>query len=176
MPNPLGASGLPAIDEEEAMDQIAYGIPDVLGADRERYAGKRTAVVGSGHSAANALLGLGQLAHEVPDTAIVWTVRGNGVEKAFGGGIADAMPARGQPGSDLHELVEAGELQVVTGFRLSAATRRDGRLTLHSSSAGVKAQLEYIDEVICATGQRPNLACFRSCGSSSTHGWNPREH
>ena len=33
-PNPLGASGLQAIGEAEAADFIAYGIPDVLGADR----------------------------------------------------------------------------------------------------------------------------------------------
>ena len=32
-PNPLGASGLQALGEAEAADFIAYGIPDVLGAE-----------------------------------------------------------------------------------------------------------------------------------------------
>jgi cation diffusion facilitator CzcD-associated flavoprotein CzcO len=58
-PNPLGASGLPAVGEAEFTDRIAYGIPDILGRDRHLYAGRKTLVVGSGHSAANALLIIG---------------------------------------------------------------------------------------------------------------------
>ena len=46
-PNPLGASGLSAIGEAEHAAHIAYGMPDVLGAARARYAGKRVAVVGA---------------------------------------------------------------------------------------------------------------------------------
>ena len=61
-PNPLGASGLPAAGEAEFADRIAYGIPDILGRDRHVYAGRKTLVVGSGHSAANALLELAELA------------------------------------------------------------------------------------------------------------------
>ena len=40
-PNPLGASGLPAVGEAEFADRIAYGIPDILGRDRHLYAGER---------------------------------------------------------------------------------------------------------------------------------------
>lgn len=36
-PNPLGASGRPAIGEHALADHIAYGIPDVPGIARERY-------------------------------------------------------------------------------------------------------------------------------------------
>ena len=39
-PNPAGANGLEAIGEREAQDRIAYGMPDVLGRDRARYAGR----------------------------------------------------------------------------------------------------------------------------------------
>ena len=55
-PNPLGASGLPAVGEAEFSGRIAYGVPDILGRDRRVYVGQRTLVAGSGHSAANALL------------------------------------------------------------------------------------------------------------------------
>ena len=61
-PNPLGAAGIPARGEQAAADRIHYGIPDVLGADRARYANKRIAVAGGGHSAANVLLDLAALA------------------------------------------------------------------------------------------------------------------
>ncbi|HEY4387306.1 MAG TPA: FAD-dependent oxidoreductase, partial [Ktedonobacteraceae bacterium] len=40
-PNPLGASGTFALGERTLHDAIFYGIPDVIGKDRERYAGKR---------------------------------------------------------------------------------------------------------------------------------------
>ena len=59
-PNPAGANGLPAIGETEAADRIAYGMPDVLGKDRARYAGKTVAVLGAGHSAIGTLTDLAQ--------------------------------------------------------------------------------------------------------------------
>ena len=63
-PNPLGANGLPAMGERALADRIFYGIPDVLGPARTRYAGKRVLVSGSGHSAFNALLDLAALAEQ----------------------------------------------------------------------------------------------------------------
>ena len=59
-PNPAGANGLPAIGEAQAADRIAYGMPDVLGKDRARYAGKTVAVLGAGHSAIGTLTDLAQ--------------------------------------------------------------------------------------------------------------------
>ena len=61
-PNPVGADGRPAIGERHAGDLIEVGIPDVLGRDRRRYAKRRVAVVGSGHSAQNAVRDLAVLA------------------------------------------------------------------------------------------------------------------
>ena len=61
-PNPAGANGLPAIGETQAADRIAYGMPDVLGKDRARYAGKTVAVLGAGHSAIGTLTDLAKLA------------------------------------------------------------------------------------------------------------------
>src|SRR5688572_4170997 len=48
-PNPLGAAGLPALGETSLREHVHYGIPDVLGAHRARYAGRTTLVVGAGH-------------------------------------------------------------------------------------------------------------------------------
>src|SRR6202022_2299905 len=50
-PNPAGANGLYAIGETKASNKIAYGMPDLLGKDRARSAGKTVAVLGAGHSA-----------------------------------------------------------------------------------------------------------------------------
>src|SRR5207237_7522793 len=57
-PNPAGANGLHAVGEQNAADKIAYGMPDVLGKQRARYAGKTIAVLGSGHSAIGTLMEL----------------------------------------------------------------------------------------------------------------------
>jgi thioredoxin reductase len=70
-PNPAGADGLLAIGERQAADRIVYGIPDVLGVCRSRYAGQTTMVVGSGHSALNALIELAELQASAPDTRIL---------------------------------------------------------------------------------------------------------
>jgi cation diffusion facilitator CzcD-associated flavoprotein CzcO len=94
-PNPLGANGLPAIGEIEARERITYGMPDVLGRMRARYAGKRVLVAGAGHSAAGSLLAMAKLAAEVPATQIVWTIRGHNFARIFGGEENDGLAARG---------------------------------------------------------------------------------
>src|SRR5213079_2968779 len=60
-PNPAGANGLEAVGEAPARERIVYGMPDVLGRDRARYAGKKVAVLGSGHSAAGSLIDLARI-------------------------------------------------------------------------------------------------------------------
>jgi hypothetical protein len=48
-PNPIGAHGLPAQGELQARDCISYGMPDILGAERHRFAGSKVLVAGAGH-------------------------------------------------------------------------------------------------------------------------------
>jgi cation diffusion facilitator CzcD-associated flavoprotein CzcO len=76
-PNPLGANGLPALGEHTAAARglIHTGLPDVLGADQARFAGRRVLVVGAGHSAATSLLALAKLRRHHPTTQILWAVR-----------------------------------------------------------------------------------------------------
>ena len=123
-PNPLGAAGVPAIGERQLTDHIFYGIPDVLGMHRERYAGQRVLVVGSGHSAFNALLDLVSLAEEAPGTTITWAVRRSAdrLGSLFGGGSNDALPARGALGARVQALVDDQRLRLVGGFRLARLT------------------------------------------------------
>jgi len=158
-PNPLGANGLPAIGEIEHRDRVFYGIPDVLGQDRSRYAGKRTLVVGAGHSAANALLGLAELARLEPETRLAWAVRTSTLTRVFGGGAADALPARGQLGSDLRALRDGGQLEFHGGLRVMEIRTESGRLVVEGLNQGGKVvRVEGVDEIICATGQRPDLS------------------
>jgi hypothetical protein len=157
-PNPLGANGLPAAGEKENADLIFYGIPDVLSRDRARYAGKRTLVVGAGHSAANALLALAELAPSAPGTRLVWAVRSPVLARVFGGGAADALPARGHLGSALKALRDSARLEFVSGLRITSLHREGESLVVEGLGAdGQPLRLEGIHRIVCATGQRPDL-------------------
>jgi hypothetical protein len=152
-PNPLGAGGVPAQGERAAADRIAYGIPDVLGADRERYAGRRVLVVGSGHSAFNAILDLVTLRDSEPATEVVWAIRGAAPGRKYGGGGDDQLPARGALGATVRGLVEDGSVELVGGFQTRRVSAAGGRLALADHDVVIEA-----DEIIAATGFRPDLA------------------
>lgn len=161
-PNPLGASGLPAAGEEKFARHIAYGIPDVLGSERSRYLGKRVAVVGAGHSAAGSLLSLAELAQQDARTSIVWVVRGTNMKRLFGGGTNDGLPARGSIGTALRALTDGGRIELRHDFYIQAIEPRGERLSLLGRGpSGEELQVDDIDELIAATGSRPDLSLTR---------------
>jgi hypothetical protein len=156
-PNPAGSNGLPAIGEREHADRIAYGMPDVRGTERARYAGKTVAVLGAGHSALGTLIDLVQLASEVPGTQAIWLLRGSDPTKAFGGGRNDKLAARGELGSSFAALVAAGKIQVETGFGVTHVSDSEGRLRIAGGS-GCGARSVVADELVVSTGFRPDLS------------------
>jgi thioredoxin reductase len=159
-PNPLGIHGLPALGETEHRAHISYGMPDILGAARERFVGRKVLVVGAGHSAAGNLLSLATLADQAPGTRIAWAVRGTDLRRLFGGGENDGLPARGELGTRLRALVDAGRLEVHLGFgiREIARTPRGLRIVPEDASRGA---IEGVDEIVAATGSRPDLSLAR---------------
>jgi thioredoxin reductase len=74
-PNVMGNGGAPCPGEKKCAAFIDYALPDVVGKDRARFAGKHTLVVGSGHSAASTLLAIADLMEEHPTTRLTWAVR-----------------------------------------------------------------------------------------------------
>jgi thioredoxin reductase len=159
-PNPAGANGLRAIGEQQAADRIAYGMPDVLGKDRARYAGKTVAVLGAGHSAIGTLTDLAKLAAETPGASPIWLLRGNDPEKAFGGGANDKLAARGELGAAFAALVAAGQIKVESEFRVSHLSA-DGPRFIVGTGAGCCGRHVVVDELIVATGFRPDLDFVR---------------
>lgn len=195
-PNPLGQAGLEAPGEAaaRATGTITAPLPDVLGADRARFAGQHVLVVGAGHSAANTLLELGTLAQDAPDTRISWAVRSADVSKVYGGEDRDELAARGALGTRLRHLVESGTIQVHPSFTITAFTTADQGLTVHASIPAGDRDLA-VDLLVPATGFRPELGMlselrleldpaveaprqlgplidpeFHSCGSVAPHG------
>ncbi|MFD3550182.1 NAD(P)-binding domain-containing protein [Streptomyces sp. NPDC058655] len=158
-PSPIGGDGLPALGEQAASDRISYRIPDLKDpAVRARYAGRRTAVIGSGASAFTALAYLADLAKAADGsgTHAVWILRRGISGSTFGGGSADQLPARGALGLAAKAAVDDGHADAVTGFRTDAVERdTDGRLVLVAEDG---RRLDPVDEVIVLTGLRPDLS------------------
>jgi hypothetical protein len=160
-PNPLGAGGILAEGEAEQVDRIAYGIPDVLGRDRDTYAGKTVLVVGAGHSAANILLDLALLAKQAPETLVIWATRGANLVRVYGGGRADQLPARGELGSNLKALVDSGQVTLAAGFSASRVRSSGDQMVVEGEVDGMARELGPVDRVVVATGQRPDLTLTR---------------
>lgn len=159
-PNPLGSDGRPAWGEEANRERISYGIPNVLGSERERYAGRRTLVVGSGHSAMNAVLDLLSLRNARPGTAILWAVRRESLDKVFGSGTADTLPARGALGEAARRAIESGAIRLLSPFRIRRLCSQDDALHVEGTLAD-EVEVIRTDEIIAATGFRPNLDMLR---------------
>lgn len=159
-PNPAGANGLQAMGENNTRDRIAYGMPDVLGRDRARYAGRTVAVLGGGHSAIGTLIDLARLKEQAPATEIVWLLRATDPTKSFGGGAADQLKVRGALGSALATLVAGGTIRTEAGFRVGHIGRDGERLRV-ATGAACCARAMTVDELIVATGFRPDLDFLR---------------
>ncbi|MER5809071.1 FAD-dependent oxidoreductase [Streptomyces sp. NPDC002033] len=158
-PSPIGGDGLPALGEHAAADRISYRIPDLKDpAVRTRYAGRRTAVIGSGASAFTALASLADLAKSEDGTGThaTWILRRGISGSTFGGGTADQLPARGALGLAAKAAVDDGHADAVTGFRTDTIeSDTDGRLLLIAEDG---RRLDPVDEVIVLTGLRPDLS------------------
>ncbi|MDH6464604.1 cation diffusion facilitator CzcD-associated flavoprotein CzcO [Micromonospora sp. A200] len=155
-PNVLGAAGLPARGEATVAAFLEHALPDVLGTDRDRFAGRRTLVVGAGHSAANTLLSLAELAAGEPGTEVTWAIRTGSPARTYGGGDADALPARGALGSRLRAHVDAGRIRLLTGFSVHTLAPTDGRVRVVVRHADGGEESITVDRIVAATGFRPD--------------------
>lgn len=158
-PNPINADSIWTKEERELNEHIYYGIPDINGAHQERYKGKKIAVVGGGHSAINTILELAQLNDNVD---ITWIMRKKNVEDAYGGEDKDALEARGELGSRIHQLVDTGKIKVYTPFHIHQLTKmKDGAIEITGETNGTEITLPPLDEIVANTGSRPDFSFIR---------------
>ncbi|MGH1561429.1 FAD-dependent oxidoreductase [Mumia sp. DW29H23] len=158
--NPLGVGGLPALGEADASRFVTGPLPDVLGKQRPRFAGRHTLVVGMGHSAANTLLSLVSLAEDEPGTRITWAIRGGSARRLYGGGTDDELPARGLLGTRLKAAVDAGRVELRTFVEIDQLQASDDRVRVVGRSRDAALDLS-VDAIVNATGFRPDLDMLR---------------
>ena len=81
--------------------------------------------------------------------------------ESLGGGEVDRLPARGELGMDLKNLVDSGRLKLMTGFATTAVRGAANRIIVEGETANGQRQIGPIDRIIAATGQRPDLSLAR---------------
>lgn len=153
-PNPAGAGGLPALGERAAREAgpVSSRIPG--SADAAAHVGRHSVVLGSGHSAMTAVGVLARIARRDPSTRITWLRRRGFAGSPLGGGASDELAERGALGVRAQAAVDAGLVDLVTGFRTD-------RIELDGASAVLVAEdgrrTAPADHVAVLTGFRPDL-------------------
>ena len=154
-PNPILSNGIWTNAERQLHNQIHYGIPNVEQLEN-RYQNKSTVVIGSGHSAINALLDLATLQQKFTDTKIYWVLRKKQIHEVYGGQENDGLAARGELGTRIQQLVESGRINIFTSFHINGVYPTNGKITVVGELNGEEFTLGDIDEIVVSTGFRPD--------------------
>ncbi|WP_274306979.1 NAD(P)-binding domain-containing protein [Solibacillus daqui] len=155
-PNPVHADSVWTSAEQKLAHKIFYGIPNVDSL-KERYTGKRIAVIGGGHSAINTILELDKL----EDVEITWILRKKRVEDAYGGEEKDALAARGELGSRIHALVDERKVKAFTPFYIEELSQTSDGIIIKGEGPDGEQQLPAVDEIIANTGSRPDFSFLK---------------
>lgn len=152
-PNWLGAHGIPAIGELAASHSIAYGVPNILDSASKRYAGKSVLVIGGGHSAFNALQDLVKLSDQFDGMRVFWGIRGSSVDNIVRSPENDELQERRNLEVYIQKLLKEGRIEVFTDIAIEKIKCENRKLIVQSRSY----QLPPVDQIIAATGFRPDL-------------------
>lgn len=158
-PNSLSSSGLELLGMPDIADHVTAALPDVRGRDRALFARRRVTVVGAGHSAANTLLGLVELAGEEPGTRITWLIR-NEQAVRVSSSADDELADRARLGGRVDQAVADGLITMLDGFEIVRGQRRGDAVELVGHRRG-GAVVHETDVVVNATGFRPDLGMLR---------------
>jgi len=162
--NQIGAGGLTAVGERGLAAEIEYGLPDVLGAQREHYANRATLVIGSGYSAATTVTALAELAESSESTRIIWLTRSR-----CGTPIAeieeDPLPERRRLTQSANQLAMAGEgpLRFLPGYlvtSVASAGQEQGGYRVMIRQGAVEEELA-VDRIVANVGYQPDRSLYQ---------------
>src|SRR6201993_1971412 len=154
-PNPVGSDGLSAMGERAA---AAAGLVTYIPPTPEQsasWAGRHVVVVGSGHSAMTAIIGLAETVRHTPTTRVTWALRRGALGDTFGGPADAALPQRGALCTRVHAAADDGLVTLVTGFRTERVDVNGGQVVLVAEDGRA---LPAADVVVALTGFRPDLS------------------
>ncbi|MGD9721758.1 MAG: hypothetical protein AB7O59_05280 [Pirellulales bacterium] len=162
----LGPDGIPALGERAAELHIEYGLPDVLGAARQQYAGRNILLVGDGDTAATNLVALAHLATEVPDTWITWVVRRPCDEHAPEpiaprDGVASAERQRLANQANRLAADDSNHVTFYSGSAVEAVTWHADLDRFAVRLAGKHTEEIECDRIVASVGGRPDMLLAR---------------
>ena len=158
----MGAGGIPCPGESQLLSSDVYSIPNVAGAQRDRFAGKTIAVIGSGYSAATTVVALASMQGTESANRICWITRADSpqpimevpadplaqrrslVEQANSLALNEGTVVKWMPGPVVERLAASDEQ-----FQLQLRWPREGR-----------AEVLVVDHIIANTGYRPDTSPF----------------
>ena len=163
-PCATGPGGLPALGEEHLGSRVERHPPDLLGAARSRYAGRRILLIGSGHSAATALLAFDQLAAEGEAATVSWV---HSTPRPAAGDPFPAIPDDAL--AERHGLTtranriarEAAWLTRYPGATVASYETWDGALRSRLEAPGGRSVDLDVDRVLALVGYRPDTEITR---------------
>ncbi|MCH2114961.1 MAG: hypothetical protein MK171_08640 [Pirellulales bacterium] len=152
--NWLGPGGIPALGETAAASSIEYGLPDVLGCDREHYQGKQILVVGAGYSAATTVTYLAQL----PGTKTTWLTRSRSAEGPIARVPNDRLAGRDALAAEANRLAAAldGPITQWAETSITAVDFREATDNFSIKFSGAHACEAVFDRVVANVGYRPD--------------------
>jgi hypothetical protein len=165
--NWLGPGGSPALGERALESRIDYQLPDVLGQDRDRFEGRRVLVIGSGYSAATAIVELSQLQAESTNAVTYWLTRRER-EVPLPTIPDDPLPERGRLTQLANELATAAEQGRGVEWIPSAVVRE---LSVNEG-ADIRVEIEchhnnqlrshslIVDSVVALVGYKPDRSVY----------------
>ena len=165
-PGWCGAGGIPARGELPLRHRMEHGTPDMLGAQRAQYEGRRILLVGNDLATAATLVGLMKLAERSADTRVTWILhRPLGAEGDVPIPVENyrQMPEREQVVAQANRYALAGGL----GLHFRPATSidalefdsaRDEFVVQFAGEEG--ATVERYDRIIANVGYRPDRSLY----------------
>jgi hypothetical protein len=162
-PNYLGPGGTPAVGESACRDSIQYGLPDILGKDRDVFANRGILVVGDGYSAATNLVALAELAAVASATQVTWITRHAADEGPVRRHPQDPLPQRDALAVQANGLATGSHanIQHLGGAVLRAIERDAESGKFRVTLAGTRAGLLECDCVLANVGNRPQREMYR---------------
>ena len=156
--NSTGDSGIPAVGEQPLGGRIRRTVPHVA-AEEQQWAGRRTLLVGAGHSAQTAAVDLAALARRVPGTEVVWAVRS--AAPTWGAVADDPLPERAALVDQTRRLAsgEVPSVRLVTGAVVESLSERDGRVAVHLRNGSTEEIVA--DQVLSLTGYVGDANLYR---------------
>ena len=162
----VGAGGIACPGELPSLTDSHYCIPNIAGADGERYRGRHTLVIGSGYSAATSVSLLADLAGDDIATKVTWLTRGTH-EFPLAGIPNDPLPVRAAITERANRLATDDDTPVdwKPGLHIEAIEKANSGFAVDVStedeSGEGRADRIFCDNIIANPGFRPNTEPFQ---------------